>query len=55
MSDLLTALHMLVDELHHLTRIETVGLSEIDEQAGKARFGLPRSTGAFPIAFALTS
>ena len=46
MSYSLPTLYMLIDILHHLARIETVVLSEIDEKAAITSLSLARTASA---------
>ena len=45
-SYLLMAVYVLVDELHHLARIESVGLAEVDEQPSVAALCLALAAAA---------
>ena len=54
MPHLNAAFHVAVDELHHLARIETVFLSEVDEQSAVAFLCLPATTLAALLAVFLS-
>ena len=47
MSHLLPSAEVTVQELHQLARIETVLLTQVDEQAAHTLFGLPAASAAF--------
>ena len=47
----LMPMHILIDKLHHLTRIETICLTEVDKESLIATLRLTRATAAATPAF----